>query len=211
MKLIHARNWLALTLPVLAVTLSQGVTVRADGQETVEVRGGTATFDAATNVSAINIHGKSDALVGTAKITSEGDNLVIESLEAKLPVKTINTGLGLRDEHMRKHIFTTADGAVPDLQFSAEKTICNGSEAASTCQVSGQLAIRGTARPFTIALKVTRSGRGFRAIGDGMVKLATYGIPAPSQFGVHTQDDVKLHLDFVAHSTPTAVATRGVK
>ena len=64
--------------------------------------------------------------------------------------------------------------------------------------MSGDLAIRGIQRPFTMTLIVSRDGAGFRAAGDGVVKLSTYGIDQPSQLGVRTRDDVKLHLDFTA-------------
>jgi hypothetical protein len=71
--------------------------------------------------------------------------------------------------------------------------------------------MRGTARPFTITLKVTRESGSFRAVGDGVVKLSAYGIPAPSQLGVTVVDDVKLHLDFVARTTVGTLAQRGGK
>jgi hypothetical protein len=37
--------------------------------------------------------------------------------------------------------------------------------------------------------------------------LSAYGIEKPSQLGVHTEDDVKLRLDFTARPAP--VATTG--
>ena len=33
-------------------------------------------------------------------------------------------------------------------------------------------------------------------VGDGVVKLSTYGSTPPSQLGVTTMGDVKLHVDF---------------
>lgn len=181
----------------------------ADAAAVVEVQGGTATFDADTNIPAISVHGKSTELKARAQIRQAGDALTIEQMEAVLPVKTITTGMGLRDEHMRKYVFTTDDGQAPDLKFVAGKADCapaSGGEA--TCRVSGQLAIRGTQRPFAIALKVNKAGDAYRAAGDGTVKLSTYGIDQPSQFGVKTTDDVKLHLEFTAKPSAHQVAAR---
>jgi polyisoprenoid-binding protein YceI len=165
-------------------------------QPSVEIRGGTAAFDVGTNIPAISVHGKSTALAGRARIQQTADGLVIEDLQAVLPVRTLNTGLGLRDEHMRKYVFATSDGGLPDLRFSAERVVCP-STSDRTCQLSGTLVIRETPRPFTITLKVDDKGGDFRAAGDGVVKLSAYGIPAPSQLGISTTDDVKLHLEFV--------------
>jgi len=210
MKQQTCRNW-RVALGLSIAVLSAAAASAQSGQTAVEVRGGTAAFDAATNVSAIGIHGKSAALEGRATVRDDANGLQIQQLEASVPVKTLNTGMGLRDEHMRKHVFTTADGQVPDLRFSARTSTCSGSEKQATCELKGELAMRGTAKPFTITLKVSRESGSFRAVGDGIVKLSTYGIPAPSQLGVTVVDDVKLHLDFVARTTVGNLAQRGGK
>ena len=207
MKLHACKGFIALTVPVLALAAAPAG-LRAGTDDTiVQVRGGTAVFEAATNLAAISIHGKSEALEGRATIRPGAAGLTIDQLEATVPVQTLNTGMALRDEHMQKYVFTTPDGKLPDLHFQAGKATCSGSEAQSTCQLTGELTIRGTARPFAIELKVTKTGSAFRAVGGGVVKLSTYGIPLPSQLGVKTQDDVRLRLDFVAK--PDLVSTGG--
>jgi polyisoprenoid-binding protein YceI len=210
MKQQTCRNW-RVALGLSIAVLSAAAASAQSGQTAVEVRGGTAAFDAATNVSAIGIHGKSAALEGRATVRDDANGFQIQQLEASVPVKTLNTGMGLRDEHMRKHVFTTADGQLPDLRFSAQTSTCAGSDKQATCELKGELAMRGTAKPFTITLKVTRESGSFRAIGDGVVKLSTYGIPAPSQLGVTVADDVKLHLDFVARTAVGTLTQRGGK
>ncbi|HSL23204.1 MAG TPA: YceI family protein [Vicinamibacterales bacterium] len=175
----------------------------------VEVLGGTATFDVGTNIPAVGVHGKSANLRARAQIREDEEAITIEKMEATLPVKTLSTGLGLRDEHMRKYVFTTGEGQTPDLKFVADQADCaRAAGGESTCKVSGQLAIRGTPRPFAMTLKVNRAGEGYRAAGDGTVKLSTYGIAQPSQFGVTTEDEVKLHLEFTAKPSGNQTAAR---
>lgn len=176
----------------------------------VEVRGGTASFDVATNVPALSVHGKSTAVEARGQVRPGANGPQLEQIEAVVPIKTLTTGMGLRDEHMRKYVFTTSDGQTPDLKFTAKQATCSktGSNQ-STCDVTGDLSIRGTARPFTIALKVSENGDSYRASGEGLVKLSAYGIPQPSQLGVHTEDEIKLKLDFTARPAP--VATTGVR
>lgn len=202
---------------VVVVTLvSIAAAPRAWAQETagastpIEVRGGTATFDVGTNVPALSVKGKSTALEARGRVRPAPDGPQIEQIEATVPVKTLETGMGLRDDHMRKYVFTTPDGQTPDVKFAAKNAKCQkAGQHESTCDVSGELSIRGTARPFTLALKVKEDNGEYRASGDGVVKLSAYGIPQPSQLGVRTDDEIKLRLDFTARPAP--VATSGVK
>ena len=210
MKCLVTHRLFALTFSILSAALAPSAASAAiDDAVPMEVRGGTATFDVGTNVLAISIHGKSSALEGSVRIWSSADGLVLERVEVTLQVKTLSTGMGLRDEHMRQYVFTTPDGQLPDLHFSGNVAVCSGGQ--STCQLSGELAIRGTPRPFAISLKVSRKGSAFRAVGDGTMKLSAYGIPQPSQLGVKTEDEVKLHVDFLAKPASGAVSTRGMR
>lgn len=173
----------------------------------VEVRGGTASFDVTTNIPALSVHGKSTALEARVRVSRGPDGPNLEQIEASMAVKTLATGMGLRDSHMRKYIFTTDDGQTPDVRFVASKASCAKTAAdQSTCQLAGDLVIRGTARPFAMALKVSDKGGSFHASGEAIVKLSAYGIPQPSQLGVKTSDEVKLKLDFMARPAPVATA-----
>jgi polyisoprenoid-binding protein YceI len=196
---------LGIALPaVLALTPTTALRAADHESTTVDVHGGTVTFDAATNVSAISVHGKSTALEGHARVQHTDQGLTIDQLDATVPIASLATGMGLRDSHMRKYVFTAADGQVPDLKLDAAHADCarvGGRDL--TCQLSGTLAIRGTARPFAMTLKVTESGGAFHAAGDADVKLSAYQIERPSQLGVQTDDDVKLHLDFTGKPAAT--------
>ena len=194
-------------LMVSAILLMRGVSATSDASSVVEVRGGTATFDAATNIPTISVHGRSNALDAQANVREGPDGLALDAVEATLPVKSLATGMSLRDEHMRKLVFTNPDGSLPDVRFVSREVACSPDAAKrkATCTVSGELAIRGVLRPFTMTLIVSRDGASFRAAGDGVVKLSTYGIEQPSQLGVRTRDDVKLHLDFTAR--PAAITS----
>ena len=201
----------------IAVLVSTAAAVPAAAQSAmsppatpVEVRGGTASFDVGTNIPALSVHGKSNALEARGRVVPGATGPQLEQIEATMSVKTLNTGMGMRDAHMRKYVFTTSDGQTPDVKFVSKSAACTKTGAnRSTCEVTGDLSIRGTARPFTIALTVTENADSYRAAGEGIVKLSAYGIPQPSQLGVRTDDDIKLRLEFTARPAP--VGTTGVK
>jgi polyisoprenoid-binding protein YceI len=167
----------------------------------IEIESGVAVFSSPTTMSGIEVTGKSSALTGHVELSRDSTGLVVGVIEAVLPVKTLSTGMKVRDEHMKKYIFRTADGQEPDLRFASEKAACPGSEGARefACQVVGNLTVRGVARPFSITLNVKDQAgppEVLHASGDGVVKLSDYGIERPSQFGVKSLDEVKLHLEF---------------
>jgi len=177
------------------------------GAVVMEVIRGTLSFEVATNVPALRVHGKSSAIAGRARFRSGPEGVVLEQIEARVPVSSLGTGLGLRDEHMRKYIFTTGDGETPDVQFSGDRADCPTSGGRTTCTLDGVLAIRDIARRFTILLTVSEDNGRFRASGDGIVKLSAYGIDQPSQLGVRTTDEIKLKVDLTAGRPATEVSS----
>jgi polyisoprenoid-binding protein YceI len=210
MRITTIRRTLFLGL-VAAAFLCAAATSTPAGNPSVMVvvRGGLAAVEVATNVPGVRIHGKSTSLSAHAAIHSDKTGIFIERLDAVVPVRSLNTGMGVRDDHMRKYIFATPGGELPDLRFVSENVSCPASDRVTTCPISGQLEIRGTAKPFDIAVKIAHDGETFRVTGDGIVKLSTYGIATPSQLGVHTDDLVKLHLEFSA-APASDVAFAGV-
>jgi len=206
---VWSRSIAALAVAIFAFTTVAGAQSAEQGS-VVEVKNGTAAFDVGTNVGAISVHGKSNDLTARLRMRQSPEGAVLEAIEAAVPVKSLGTGMGLRDNHMRKYVFTTSDGQQPDLRFSADKAVCTKADARqSTCQLTGNLAIRGTERPFTVVMKVSEDGDTLRAVGDGKVTLSAYGIERPSQLGVTTEDDVKLRFDLTAKTGSRPVATSG--
>lgn len=180
--------------------------------EAIQIEHATATFQVGTNMPGLLVKGKSDAVQARVQIRRSADGLTLDHVSAQLPVKTLATGIALRDQHMREHIFTTSDGQIPDVKFEAESVSCPGVVAGreASCKVSGTLSIRGVPRSFSVGLKIREGGRStpaFRAAGDGTVKLSEYGIEQPTQFGVKTENEIQLHFDF-PETPATALDTR---
>jgi polyisoprenoid-binding protein YceI len=129
-------------------------------------------------------------------------------MEAAVPVRSLSTGMKVRDEHMQKYIFTTPDGQMPDVIFSADGGACKfaGSNRDLSCRLSGNLKIRGVSHAVSInVIAKQQNAKAFRATLDTTVKLSDFNIEAPSQFGVKTSNDVKLHFEFIAREAVSAV------
>lgn len=192
------------------ICLTAAVRANTADDTLVGVNQGTISFEVATNVPALRVHGKSSSLTARARVGSGPDGFVLEQIEAIVPVRSLETGMALRDDHMRKYIFTTAAGDIPDVQFSADRAECAKSDSPrrATCIVTGALTIRGTAKPFVMTVTISEENGAIRAAGSGIVKLSTYGIEQPSQLGVRTTDEVKLKLELTARR-PSSLAAMG--
>jgi len=188
-----------LALAAIASASAQSSAANAAKSQLVAVDNGVASFHVRTNIPALEVSGKSAALQARVLMHRDADGVKLERIEAWVSAATLKTGMSLRDEHMRKRIFTTSGGEVPDLRFESGDVNCPGVAPGreATCAITGTLAIRGASRSFSIPLKVRQEGNGtaFRAIGDGVVKLSDYGIEQPSQLGVKTSNEVSIHLD----------------
>ena len=189
------------TIPLVVCLAAEAISLVASS---LAVQGGTASFVVNTTVPGISVKGKSTALEAHATLERVPEGLKLENIHASLPVRSFATGMSLRDEHMRRYIFTTAQGTTPDLRFDGVDSTCaadHGSDV--SCKVSGELSIRGVARPFTITLKLKTENAAYHASGDALVKLSDYGIEQPSQFGVKTANDVQLHLELNGKAADT--------
>ena len=170
---------------------------------------GSVSFEVATNVFGTSVKGRSGSLSGYSRLRDDGEALRLEQIGVTVPVATLQTGIKLRDQHMRQYVFETADHQTPDLSFTAESAACvRAAKDAYSCTAAGALSLRGTSRPFTIALQVKREGPAFSVKGAGKVALSQYGIERPSQFGVRTEDEVVLRLDFSARRVPASARLR---
>jgi polyisoprenoid-binding protein YceI len=187
-----------------------GETINSKEPVNLAIDGGTASFIANTNVPAVSIKGKSTSMKAEATARRGAEGVVIDRIQATVPVKTLQTGMGVRDEHMRKYIFTTKDGQTPDMVFQAENVACPAG-AQTTCNVSGNLTIRGVSHAFQMPLKLRDEGGALKASGESIVKLSDYGIEQPTQFGVKTDDEVHVRLDFVARPTVPVASAGGLR
>jgi polyisoprenoid-binding protein YceI len=203
---------------VLAILLPPALSAQSGAfSAAFDIRSGGVSFEVPTSVPGVEVKGKSNAMTGHVAGTRDERGLTLEHLDVSVPVRSLATGMKLRDEHMQKYIFTVGNSEMPDVHFSAESIFCPASLTAQefACQVAGSLSIRGLARPFAIRLHVREqsgSPLAFHCAGDGVVKLSDYEIVPPSQFGVTASNEVKLRLDFSAKQGAAATtATGGVR
>lgn len=85
-------------------------------------------------------------------------------------------------------------GNHPRIEFQSEAVTRNGE---GTYEVSGQLRIRGVARPVKLRLELRREGESMRAAGKARFPMSSFGLKPPSAaLGlIGTKDEMELSFD----------------
>jgi polyisoprenoid-binding protein YceI len=192
---------------ILAIALAASV-LHAEGHKyTVRAEGkNVASF--LLNDPFEEVNGDTRGTTGT--IIADPANVAASSVELSVDLATIDTGVKLRDEHIRGEFAEVA--RFPHATFKSVSV--SGSSAAAANQavevnVTGDFQLHGVTRRLTVPMRVvlipetelTRSQRGpgdwLHASGKFPIKLSEFGIHVPQSF---VDDKIQITLDLFAVS-----------
>ncbi len=180
---------------VLFVSLCAAVTAAASvpwqaGQAEVSVKcpmtvGGT--FDARTS-----------ALTG-ALTTSAGRPSAFDGSLA-VDLRTIDTGIDLRNEHLKEKYLEVDKGTGYDQAVLSEVTLqgLNADAPAGKGSFTGSLMLHGVKKTVTGPVEVRQAGTGWRVRASFPVNLPDYNIDKPRYLGVGVKDTVQVSVTFTA-------------
>ena len=151
-------------------------------------------FTAIGRPSALKIKGKGAALTpaldldhGTLKGALEFD---LTSLE---------TGLSLRDRHMKDKYLEVASFPKSRFEFDALKlpaAITESQEGESEITVPGKLTLHGVTQPISAKAKIRKAGNVYFIEAAFALKLTQFGIEIPKFAGITVAEDVNLDVTF---------------
>jgi polyisoprenoid-binding protein YceI len=160
---------------------------------------GSIKFFADTNLT-LKVEGQSNKM--NADVVLDGTDALLDfvSIDAKADPKSFETGISLRDRHMREKVFSLDDGSMPEIRFAAGKSSCPkpASRQETTCSVTGRVTLRGVTKPMTVDLKIRGEGNAYKVSAQSALALRAFGIEPPCQLGVCVKDNVKLNFEFQA-------------
>jgi polyisoprenoid-binding protein YceI len=157
---------------------------------------GDSAFVAVGKPGFIKINGKGTGVTGTLSLA--GKNV---SGDLTFPVDTLNTGVGLRDKHMKDEFLETQK--FPQARLVLKSVQLNGDPTAdgfSQKQVpfTGVFTVHGVSRPLTGVIDVATSGG--KTTGDAQftVKMSEYGFREAKYLGMSVNDEVQVRSHIVA-------------
>jgi polyisoprenoid-binding protein YceI len=129
--------------------------------------------------------------------------------ELQVDLQTLDTGISLRNTHLREKYLEVGKGSGFDRAVLSEIVVDGADLAAGSGKgtFTGVLALHGTRKPVSGEVRLTPAGGYVKVDATFPVQLADFGIPEPRYLGVGVRDQVKVRARFVARAD-TAGSTR---
>jgi polyisoprenoid-binding protein YceI len=195
MKTLSQRVMAPLLLIIASTALSVGTApARADAWLLdLDQGSGAVTFDAIGKPSALKIHAKGNAPKGQLKVK---DGKV--SGVATLKLDSLDTGIKMRNEHMKKRYLETDKHPEAKLTLT-ELPIPAGYAApdfsASDVPFKGTLSLHGVEKPIEGKAKLSRSGGDLSIDARFSLKIDDFAIKSPSFAGITMASDVNCAVE----------------
>jgi polyisoprenoid-binding protein YceI len=142
-----------------------------------------------------------------AKTTSLSGKLALASAqpvalsgELSVDLATIDTGIALRNQHLRENYLQIAKGAGFDKAVLTEIRLseANGEGFEGTSGFAGTLRLHGVSRPVAGTAEVRRQAPGVRISATFPLTLTDFGIEPPQYMGVGVGNKLIVKVVFVA-------------
>ncbi|MFZ3230733.1 MAG: YceI family protein [Pseudobdellovibrio sp.] len=174
-----------LTLPVMAFVEVKSTSANGDVQ-----------FEAIGKPSMLKIKGKGEGAVSNLKIDQGKLNG-----EIHFKLATLDSGIGLRDEHMKAKYLQVKENPEAILifkDFALPATWSSKNPVLGETEFSGTLKLHGIEKPIKGTFQIEDSKLKSHAYFE--IKITDFGIDIPSYLGVKVADLVKISVNFVTMS-----------
>ena len=150
---------------------------------------------------------KTDAIRGTVTLAASA---AVFGGELAVDLSTLDTGIGLRNEHLRRTYLEVGRGPGFDRAVLSEIRLGDGDPRGvqGKSHFSGTFLLHGTKRPIAGAATVRQEGNAVRVEASFPVTVSEFGIEKPQYLGVGVRDQVNVTVMFVAQPSDGAEATR---
>ena len=138
---------------------------------------------------------KSSGLTGELRVDAAQPTRLAGELAVDL--RTLDTGISLRNTHMREHYLEVGRGegferaVLSDIVLGADAATASGA-----ATFNATLLVHGVKKPVAGTARITRSGEAVRVEATFPVTLAEFGIADPRYLGVGVRNQVQVKVRF---------------
>lgn len=167
---------------------------------TIDLERGTGlvSFRASGRPSAIRINGKGERAKGTLSI----QGLLLNGA-LTFSLESLDTGIKLRNEHMKKKYLETEKYPEAKLVFSsfALPESFSADTVSAALAFEGKLYLHGLEKPVSGTAKVQKNREEISVTAEFGLKMSDFGIAIPSFAGITMAEDVAVEIHFTAPYT----------
>ncbi len=153
-----------------------------------QINAQTASVNFAIKNAGIRVDGSFKQVTST--IVYDKKNPSNSKFSAEITANSVNTGMDMRDNHLRKDDFFDV-AKYPTIKFVSTSVVSVG---ANALKVTGNLTVKGVTKSVTIAVKVTEQGGKTTFKGTASINRLAYTVGASSWT---MADDVTLDIKAV--------------
>ncbi len=172
---------------------------------TLEAAKGKTEFLAIGRPSALKISGTGLGPTGDLKFTKDKDQVLLNG-QAKVDLASLETGIGMRDRHMKEKYLEVEKFKEATLNFKDAKFAASLLKTGGEVNVPATLTLHGKEKPITVVMKLKASDSKITASSSFALKLSAYGIDIPTFSGITVADEVQITTETeVAKTSMTGV------
>ena len=120
------------------------------------------------------------------------------TLKITVPLANLDTGIGLRNKHMREKYLQVDryPDAVLEVPWSGVKLPGDGQTGEGTAP--GKMTLHGKTKDVQVKYRIVRTATRYQVTGNVPLNLKDYDIEVPSYMGVTVQPDIEASASFTA-------------
>jgi polyisoprenoid-binding protein YceI len=149
-----------------------------------------------------SFEGRTGSIAGTLSAAPDKPAAFAGALSVDL--RTLDTGIGLRDDHMRNEYLEVGKGEGFASAVLSDIEVANIGANGGKGRFTGTLLLHGVRKPVSGQADIRREGTSVRVDAGFPVTLADYGIREPRYLGVGVKDVVQVKVSLTA--TPGSAA-----
>jgi polyisoprenoid-binding protein YceI len=145
---------------------------------------------------------RSASLSGTVALATSRPAAFTGDLAVDL--RTLDTGIELRNQHMRDSYLEVGKGAGYETAVLSEIHLgdVDGATFQGRTPFTGSLLLHAARKPVAGEVDIRREGSDIRVAASFRVRLDEFGIPPPRYLGVGVKNEVQVRTSFVGTPTP---------
>jgi polyisoprenoid-binding protein YceI len=138
----------------------------------------------------VSVSGSIKGLQGSVKFDPQ--HLDASSFDVSVQTSTVNTGIDMRDSHLKKEDYLSVD-AYPKITFVSTKVSSSNKD--GYLFIFGNLTIKGVTKAISFPFKAVANGSGYLFTGTFSINRKDYGVGGSS---ISMSDNVEVDLKVFA-------------